>query len=353
MKKLALRKNDRALLITSTSILTGTMLVTTLSSCSKIEKQTNISMDPTVTNGYESVEPSYSSDVSNTIETSETESYDFIWEYDETEAFEKIVHKKYNMSIAQYICSYGFTDDLNRSYTDFINGRFAKNYKSVPFKKANYFFDYINRDYDVRHYFDDFEHFKKGCLRNDKARLSGFNNKVVLSYLIQNDIPLGELVPIENFKSIMGDDLYKYDPTLKTIGQNPKTGNYERSYVYNKNELVELLQAYNGVIYKLCTDNSIKTSNLFEKPEVVELYNKHLGQFYKIDIKLGQKLTKEQYIAMYGEEPLDLSYIQGAVMQVPQETMARPVSYIDYNNYNVYYNPNYNMYSEEDTGRTR
>ena len=240
--------------------------------------------------------------------------YKFTWEYDETEAFEKVMHDKFNMSIAQYTGYFGFTDDFNRVYTDFINNRFNTDYKSVPFKKANYFFDYINRDINLRHDFDDYENFKIGCLNTSKARLSCFNNKAVLSYLIQNGIPLGEPVPIENFKSFMGDELYKNTPTLQTIGLNPKTGNYEKSYVYNKTELFELLQAYNAIIYKFCVDNSIKTCNLFEKPEVIEIYNSNLKKFYGIDVKMGEVLTKEQYKTMFGEEPLDLSYIPGAIV---------------------------------------
>ena len=110
--------------------------------------------------------------------------------------------------------------------------------------------------------------------------------------------------------------------------------------MYSKYELVELLQAYNSMIYKLCTDNSIKTCNLFEKPEVIMLYNQHLKQFYLIDVKLGEVLTKDKYIKMMGEEPLDLSYIPGAVVQRPQETFASPATNIDYN-YNVYYSPSF------------
>ncbi len=314
MKKYNFKINEKKIRITLSAILTGTILITTMSSCSKtnIDDKSSISDTSRI---YDSSEAKNNVEETSSSATSEIISYNFSWEYDETEAFEKIVKKEFNMSIARYICYYGFTEDLNKKFTSFINNRFSTEYSYVPFKKANYFFDYIKRDDDLRHDYDNYDNFKRICLRDDDSSLSAFNNKLILSYLIHNNIPLGERIPIDNFKSILGEELYKYDGGWKLIIKNPKTGNYNRSYVYNRDELFQLLQVYNNTIYRLCSDNSIKTCNLFEKPEVIDHYNSHLKKFYHIDIKLGEVPTKEQYRAMFGEDPLDLSYIPGALIK--------------------------------------
>ncbi len=280
-----------------------------LSGCSQNAVPLNTASSSVDTSSTTTVE------VTTTTTSYNAADYQFSWEFDENEAFEKVMHDKFNLSIAKYICYYGFTDDLNKVYTDFINSRFGTDYKDVPFKKCNYFFNYINRDYDVRHRFDDYEKFKRKCFNAEDACLSTFNNKLILSYLAQNNIPLGETIPIENFKSLMGDELYKYEGGSKLLIKYPKLGNFDNTYKYNKHELLELLQRYNTILYGLCVDNSIKTPNLFEKPEVIEIYNSHLKEFYGIDIKMGEVLTKEQYKAMFGEDPLDLSYIPGAVVK--------------------------------------
>ena len=353
MKKYKFNNNEHILVVTSSAILTGTLMLSTLSSCSRINNETDnlISSDINLSNESESV---ISSETSISSETTNTESYSFTWEFYDTEEFEKIIRKKFNTSITNYIVYYGFSEEFCDEFDKYVSNKLGRSCKDVPLKKANYFFDYIMKDSDTRHIYDDYEKFKRKCLNTDKAWLSTLNNKLIMSYFVQNQLTFGERVQLENFKSLMGENSYVYTTPDKILVANPKTGNFDKSYKYNKYELNELLMRYNAIIYTLAADNSIKTYNLSEKPEVIELYNKHLKQFYGENApQIGQVVTREQYMAIYGEEPLDLSYIPGAVMQVPQETMASPVSYIDYNNYTVYYNPNYNMTSEQDTGRTR
>ncbi len=316
MKKYILKINPIKLEIKFTSVMTAALMATTLASCTKEIDQTSTLTDkPNVVSDLtDTSEVVISTDFSSLPSTESTESYDFTWEYDETEDFEKVVNSKFNMSIASYICCYGFTQDLNDVYTNFINKRFGTDYKCVPFKKANYFFDYINRDYSVRQRFNDYEEFRHVCFNKDDAILSVFNNKLILSYLVQNKIPLGKPIPIENFKTLMGDELYTYDCHLKLLCKNPETGNNDISYRYSKEELLELMQVYNRTIYRLCVDNSIKTCDLFEKTEVIELYNQFFKEFYGFDIKLGDVLSVEDYIKMMKENPLDISYIDGAIV---------------------------------------
>ena len=259
-----------------------------------------------------------SSTTTTEVTTTTTESYNFTWEYYDTQAFEKIVKQKYNnMTIAAYVSYFGFSEEFNKLFTDYVNNKYDTNYKSVPFKKANYFFDYIMAGNDIRHRFDDYKNFKRICFNGEYADLSSLNNKLILSYLIQNNIKLGEFLQLDNFKSFMGDELFTYKGwSSKLILKNPKTGNYDKSYKYNKYELYELLLTYNSKLYMLCADNSIKTCNIFESPEAISIYNQHLKQFYGDNApQIGEVMTQEQYIAIYGEEPLDLSYIPGAVVK--------------------------------------
>ncbi len=320
--KYNIKTNQQMLTVSSSSILAGIMLATTFVSCSKIDKEGIISgSEPTYT--YESVTISNPTSSSATFlditsESVEDEVYSFTWEYDETEAFEKVVEEKFKLSISAYIGYYGFTNELNEEFTSFINNRFKSNYKSVPFKKANYFFDYIMRGNSTRHFYDEYDMFVRGCC-NDKSFRSAYKNKLIFSYLYQNKIIFGENVQLENFKAFMGNDLYNYDSGHPLVANDQMLGNYDRSYQYSKYELLELLQVYNGNNFGLCADNSIKTCNLFEKPEVIELYNQHLKTFYGENApQLGQTITLEQYRTMFGEDPLDLSYIPGAVVNDSQ-----------------------------------
>ncbi|MCR4768331.1 MAG: hypothetical protein K5875_10270 [Saccharofermentans sp.] len=321
--KYNIKSNSQILKVSSSSVLAGIMLATTFASCSKIDKETVIPESES-TYTYESIttsKPTSSfatpSDVPS--ESVEEEVYSFAWEHDETEDFEKLVREKFNVSIAKYICYYGFTDELNVEFTNFINNRFKTEYKSVPFKKANYFFDYIMRGDSTRHYYDNYDKFVKVCLRNDISYRSAYNNKLIFSYLYYNNIVFGENIQLDRFKEFMGNELYEYGGEQRLTTNDLMLGNYDDSHLYSKYELLEILQVYNTCNYTLCADNSIKTRDLFEKTEVIELHNQHLKTFYGENApQLGQTITLEQYRAMFGEDPLDLSYIPGAVVNDSQ-----------------------------------
>lgn len=352
--KYNIKSNSQVLKVYSCSVLAGIMLATTFASCSKIDKETVIPESES-TYTYESIttsNPTSSfatpSDVQS--EPVEEEVYSFTWEYDETEAFEKVVKERFNISITTYIGYYGFTEELNVEFTNFINDRFKTEYKSVPFRKANYFFDYIMRGDSTRHYYDNYDKFVKLCLRNDKSFKSAYNNKLIISYLYHNNIVFGENIQLDGFKEFMGNELYEDDGGLSLLVTDTMLGNYDKSHQYSKYELLELLQLYNSNNCTLCTDNSIKTCNLFEKPEVIELYNQHLKTFYGENApQLGQTITLEQYRAMFGEDPLDLSYIPGAVVNDSQVKGNAKVIYGDsIQNYTyVYPESTYDYYVEE------
>ena len=342
--------NNQKLCITSSSVLAGVMLITTFTGCMKKdpEKTDTSFSDPT-----ESYTSSTSFTTETSVETSVKETLNYTWDDNASREFDAYLNNRLHISVAKYIIYYGFTDEFNQVFTDFCNKKYGLNCKSVSEAEANYFYSYIH-DKLYHNNNDDFNYFKWTKLDKEDVNVGTFSNKMIMSYLVQNQIPLGSRIPLDNLKSIMGDEVYTYDQGLTELIKDPKIGNYPSDHKYTKGQLFDALKNYNFAVYYLCVDYSIKTGNPFDKIESFDKCNEHLKKFYGENApQIGQIITPEQYEKIWGEKVLDLSYIQGAVMQVPQETMASPVSYIDYNNYNVYYNPNYNMYSEEDTGRTR
>lgn len=343
------KTNNKKICITTSSALAGVLLITTFAGCTKKEpdKSDNMTVE-TITSS------TFSSTATESItETSSSETYNFVWDYNASIEFDAYLNSKFNINISKYVMYYGFTDEFCQCFTDFCKKKYSLDCDSVPVSKANYFLDYIN---DSIHHDknDDYDYFKMTKLDTENARVGTFSNKLIMSYLVQNRIPFGSRIPLDNLKSLMEGEVYTYDLGLRELNQDPKLGNYPSDHKYSKGQLFDLLRKYNFAIYYLCIDYSVKSGNVFDKIESFDKCNEHLKKFYGENApQIGQVITPEQYEKIWGEKVLDLSYIQGAVMQVPQETMASPVSYIDYNNYNVYYNPNYNMYSEEDTGRSR
>ena len=346
MKKF--KTNNNKLLITSSSALSSIILVTTFTSCN-VEKINN--SDSSIDQSSNQIT---SSDViidTTTESTTETEVYNFIWEYNDTLEFEKYIQKRFNTSIQYYIVNLGITKEFEQAFTDFNNSKRGENFRNVPISKANYFYDYICPDVKRHQKRDEFDYFKSTQLNKDRAYTGTFANKLIMSYLVQNNIPFGTRVPLENLKALMGDQVYNYDMGNEIILNNQKLGNYNAKY--SEAELFVLLRRYNFSIYYMCEDYQIKSGNPLDNVEVFIKINDHLKKVYGENApQIGQKITPEDYEKIWGEPVMDISYIQGSVVQVPQETLASPISYIDYDNYTVYYNPNYNMY-EEETGRSR
>lgn len=351
-----IRNNNKRLIVCSTSILAGTLMI---SSCSiSLKKDINQSTD--LSDQYNTnTLGTYGSD----NEPSKTESSsslnipknaNYLWDNNKTKDFSNYVNKKLGIELAGYVKCYGFTNDLNKVYTQYINENYSTDYDMVPFSASNYFYTYLVSDAEMKRY-RKYEIFCARFLNNEKCTKGTFNNKLIISYMIQNSIPFGTRIDVNNFKNIDQNFInIGKEYNLEYYSNHYKLGNYDKSYKYSSGELIGILKHYNNSLCYIYYSEGIKDQDLLKNQELCDIFNEHLKQFYGDNaIQIGKVPTKEQYIAIFGEEPLDLSYIPGAVMQVPQETMASPVSYIDYNNYNVYYNPNYNMYSEEDTGRSR
>ena len=345
----------KQLSIYSSSMLAAALLI---SGCShSIKNSTNQTSNESNETDYNVSDISGDNSNLTTIESSTLKvpkGVDYIWDYHATERFSKYVEKNIGISLAAYVRNYGFTEELNGVYTRYINEYYSTDYDMVPFKSSNYFYSYLVSDGDM-HRYRKYEIFKARFLNKDLCLNGTFNNKFIMSYLIQNNIPFGTMIDVKYFKNF--DENYininkKF--TLEYYDDNTKLGNYDKSYKYSSDEALSMLKLYNNGLGYIFYTEGLKEQNILADPELCEIINGNLREFYGDKApKIGEVMTKEQYMAIFGEEPLDLSYIKGAVMQVPQETMASPVSYIDYNNYNVYYNPNYNMYSEEDTGRSR
>ena len=284
-------------------ILAGSLL---FSGCSQTAGTTAVS----------SVESTTASEVTTTT-TYNLADYDFTWNDQLSDEFSNHCKKVFNINLVGYIRCFGLTDELNAEFTKFVNTHFGTKYDKVPFKKANYFYSYIYSE-DGHYLFRDYTRFSKRFL-NDKKLLHGtFNNRFILSYLIANKIELGKMIPIDNFKSMFGDKIYSGKDYFDFCINNPLLGNYESSHKYSEDEIHAILIYYNSNLSYLFNDERVKTRDFKDipDPEAIKIYNQHLNKFYGENApQIGQVPTKEQYRSIFGEDPLDLSYIPGALIK--------------------------------------
>ena len=231
--------------------------------------------------------------------------------------FDEYLKNKLQISVAKYVIYYGFTEDLNNVFTAFCNKKYGLDCKSVPFKKANYFLDHTTTGTITHNKRDDYEYFKLTALDEDANR-GTFRNKLIMSYLVHNKIPFGTRIPLDNLKSLMGAEVYTYDQGLRELNADPKLGNYPSDHKYTKGQLFDLLKKYNSAVYYLCVDYSIKSGIPQEDLSVFAKCNEHLKKFYGENApQIGQVVTPEQYEKIWGEKPLDISYIPGALVSPP------------------------------------
>ena len=241
--------------------------------------------------------------------------YNFTWTDELSDKFSNHCKSVFKRNLAGYVISFGFTEELNEEFTKFVNSNFGTNYDKVPFEKANYFYSHIYPESD--HYlYRDYNRFSAKFLNGQKFLWGTFKNKSVMSYLIANNIELGKMVPLENLKSIFGDKVNSKS-YLNFCLTNPQIGNYDSSYKYTDEEMFAILLYYNVNLSELFNDERVKTRdfNDIPDPEAIKIYNQHLRKFYGENApQIGQVPTKEQYRSIFGEDPLDLSYIPGAVV---------------------------------------
>ena len=263
-------------------------------------------------------EQTTTSSETTTETTMETENYSFMWEDYLTEKFDTYVEKNFGINLRAYVVFFGFTQELNDIFTKFVNNYLGSNYKQVPFSKANYFYSYIYREKE--HYlYRDYKRFSEHFFNNQRLIRSTFNNKLIMSYLISNNIRLGDMIPIDNLKSIFGNKIYTDEYNLYII-KSTDLGNRSSSYKYTNEDLFVSLVTYNNNLSLLFNDERIKTRKMDDcpDPEAIKIYNEHLKKFFGENApQIGEVMTREKYIAIFGEEPLDLSYIPGAITKLP------------------------------------
>lgn len=351
--KVKFTSKEERLKIISASILAGTFLV---SGCSNSFNKNN--GDKTVQTGdLTTIETNVSDSTEFFPETSETteklKKYDIMWGDTASKDFSNYVLSKTGVDLGTYVRFFGFTDDLNIIYSEYME----KNYGTegrVSFETSNYFFSYLdNVGGEGRRVYRDYEFFEIRYFESDNCLHGTFNNKLIMSYLCQNNLQLGYMIPESSFKSISTDYINickKFD--LDYFLNNRSLGSYGSEHVYDVEQVLAGMVIYNNNMGYIYYTESMKDFDIMSKPEAVEIFNQHLKKFYGPNApQIGQVVTVEQYRAMFGEDPIDLSYIPGAVVQetpVKGDAKVR----IDYDNYNVYYTPSPG-YDEESSGRGR
>ena len=284
-----------------------------------------------------------------TAETSTTETtfdYKLNWMDEETQEFARYYEGNYHHSVWIDICYFdGFTDKINYSFTNFVNYKYNTNFESVPFSAAAYFRTHtIGGDRgDPQFYRDRYERFCKKYIEGFSLESLGgskvggvLTNKVVISYLYQNNIPFGKKVPLEKLQALQVKDIYDIASNqveiwkwLGTIYKNDdgpdkqiKQHKIDSSTKYTNEELFKLLLMYNFDVNELCVYERILTLDFFsEDPkfkdaskDAIEAYNKHFDKYWNgKGLRLGEVPTLERFRYVYGDDPIDLSYIFGAV----------------------------------------
>ena len=359
MSNINFKKCKDKLTMISTSLLTGTIMITTMASCTKENPTTSNDIDISNSSVVTTTETNASGEIIDTTQTTETtlslESYTFPWEDDENYDFDNFVKEKYGIYLAEYVSYFGLTDELNVDFTNFVNKRYNTDYEYVPFKKANYFYTYIKTS-EGRGFYSDYQIFEIVFLSENDFFNKVLNNKLVLSYLAQNNIPFGYRVPIENLKALVGDDVYTCNLS-KEIYNKDKFINYEDNQTFSNEELVTVLKNYNGKVTGFPADQGLKELELEGHLDVCDTWNGYLKTYFGDDApQFGECLTKKKVIELTGGY-YDLSYIDGAIYKgdtkVKGDAKVRYGDSID--EYTMSYLPGYEYYTEEpeDHGRSR
>ena len=264
--------------------------------------------------------------------------YDFKWDIREMDEFSRIVYKRYGaVNLKEYIVAYGgFDKELQETFTAYVNDHYGREYETVPFSAVGYFrknlFTNLSPAYQLK---DDYKRFSLSYLNTKAVNSSSFKNKLVMSYLIQNGIPFGERIPTANLMQIRENiDTSKYSVKPYTNNKSKKqTGNFKSDYRYSPEDLLTVLTYYNRSITNICLDYRVmdfvmKTNDAkYEEDSkaLIELCNGYLEKHYGENApKIGSLVTKEQYQGMFGEEALDLSYIQGGVFDQAKAVQNQP-----------------------------
>jgi hypothetical protein len=165
-----------------------------------------------------------------------------------------------------------------------------------------------------------------------------FNNKLVMTYLIENNIPFGTKIPVEYFLSFYGNNIYSFD--FEYYYSHVNTGN-DTSYSYTSDDLYLALSYYNSSLSRLCIDERIYDYDLFStQPDLKdtcdsarEMYQGYLNEFYgENGPQFGVVPTVETYNAMFpGKKLIDISNIQGSVYDSNSDDIVSLPPDIDFN----------------------
>lgn len=358
MKKYKFNKSGKSIIIQS-SLMAGIMLITGCSQLENTQITVESSSDISITSETIATEP-ISAEITSTP-TPTPIVYAFSWSADDSRNFATYFEQTTGYpNMRGYIQYFGFTDDLNKVLTNYVNDKYSSNYESIPFSKVSYFHTYmVDKEVGYRTVREDYDSFYSLFLNSNKIALSGsLVNKLIMSYFYQNQIPLGTRIPYENLMSLEIDDINTFSGVGYILDNGyMQLGNYDSSYEYSNYELFAILEGYNSQVYRLCNDERIKNLDLLtndpefpQAAEAREIYNGFLRDYYGFDNcpQFGEVVTREQYIQIFGEEPLDLSYIPGAVVKdAAVKGSARAMYNDNINNYDVAYMPGYEYYTEE------
>ena len=291
--------------------LVGTILLSAIAGCSKKPDQETIDISSTSV-GTNII----STDVSGSEITEVTPtpvSYDFVWTSDDTAEFSDYVRSIMGeRGLGDYLMRYGFTAELNIIFTNYVNAKYNMNYEYVPFSKPSYFSSISSQD--KVHNFGEYQGFKKYFLTEDDAVMNSFCNRLIMSYLIENEIPFGTMVPIENLKALQVEDMYNMD-AVDVVCNDLKLGNYDSSHTYTNEDLYSLLVIYNLKVSVLCGWSGTYSLNPLDSQELCNMCNGYFEQYYGNDtLQMGKVLTKDDFAKLFpGYEMNDISYIPGAI----------------------------------------
>ena len=351
-------------------IIASGLLATVLLSSACSKKENTESSNDSFTTGQEV--STITSETSFVYETSmsipdESINYEFEWSQGENIELDNYVQEKYGLTLAKYISRYGFTNELQSDFTQIVNNKFGTNYDLVPFAEAKYFRSYLSRNDSsyTNIYRDNYEKFADDYLRHDWCVDSVFANKLIMSYIINNNIPFCSKIPVENLKSFYGEDVYVSDYATYIIN-NKELGIFDSdpNYDYSKDDLLYVLILYNDSISNMCYTEGIPTRTFFygdpdyqdKCDAAIEMYNGYFVQCYGENAwQIGEVPTREQYIAIFGEEPIDTSLIATPVELDNQVKGSARIDYHDrLDNYTLYnYDESSYEIDENSTGRSR
>ena len=296
------------------SLLSGLLITTMLLSACNSSVSTSGQTDNSV-NGSAA-----SSITESTTETNETteepKMYDIMWGDTASKLFSDYLLSKVGMDLATYVHYFGFTDNLNILYSEYMEINYGTEGR-VSFLTSNYFFSYLDTcDAEGKRRYRNYDIFAARYFDSEICFNGTFNNKLIMSYLCQNNLKLGYMIPEVNYKSISTDYLNickEFD--IDYYINNSSLGTFGNNHVYTLEETLASMVIYNNNMCYIYFSESMKDFDIMSKPEAVEAFNQNLKTYYGPNApQIGQVVTVEQYRAMFGEDPLDLSYIPGAVV---------------------------------------